>query len=210
MGSTRSIGLRKCERMTGLEIAAAYATIVQLVGQFKQERKDALSVTDEEFLGWLARNHQEPIRKLIQENKELQTGIFKLLRQDNRLVMSKIDDLGAMLIGVSSMIGEFRDIFHALAPSVQMEPEVMALLKELVDKDWRKFSVMATLGGGPSLGILEGECLPFNGDSQFLFQDLDRLAALGFLDLSYLARGEKVYSLIRAAYRVIGTKPESI
>jgi hypothetical protein len=193
--------------MGPLEIISAYATIVQLIGQFQQGRNEASQMTDQEFLDWLSENHNDPIRKIIQENRDLQTGIAKLLREDNRTIVSKIDELGSMLTSVASQVGEFRAVLDALAPGAQVEPDVLHLLRELVEKDWKRFGLSGP-SSNPDLLIIDGKCEPITlaeGGTQFLGQDLGNLASLGFLDFR---QGEhsKNYALTRAAYRYVNAR----
>src|SRR3954469_23118167 len=127
--------------MEPLEIVSAFATIVQLIGQFQQGRKDLSQMGDQEFFDWLSEHHHEPIRKMIQENRGLQTGIAKLLRQDNGIILSKVNELGSIMSSVARQVGEFRNVFDALSGRHDVEPEVLKLLRDFVKKDWERFGL---------------------------------------------------------------------
>jgi len=190
--------------MTPLEAVSAFATIVQLIGQFQQGRNDASQLSDQEFFNWLSQQHYEPIKQMIQANRDLQTGVAKLLRQDHQSMLTKIDVLGGTLSVVARQVAEFRSIFDALAPGNQIEPEVFNLLRELVEKDWKRFGLSGPTGN-PELLIIDGRCEPItleDGGTQFLGQDLQKLAAHGFLDFTQ-GTHSKNFALTRAAYTYV-------
>jgi hypothetical protein len=190
--------------MTGIEIAGGFATIVALIGQFKQERKDEKDSEKDErarFIEWLEYHRHHQIKNLIETNAAVQAEIGSLLQQDTRAILDKLEHLADVVARIASGIDEFRGLVTAITPGNDVHAETMALLPELVKKDWQRFQLTRD-AAGPELWTIEGKCEPIEIDPQFVEQDLDRLVELGFLESGYMERGKK-YTLTRSAYKFV-------
>lgn len=179
------------------DLAGTFATIVGLIGQFKQESQGQ-SLT---FEAWLDQHRHTQIKEMLEKNSTLQTAIAKLLLQDSRRILAQIDGLSKVLLKVASGVEGFRSIASALSPEQQLYPEEMALLRELVTKDWRKF-ILQNMRGRIIPAKFLGRCEPLQFEAEFLEQDLAKLTALGFYDYHVTDRGTKSFTITRMALKL--------
>jgi len=183
--------------MTGLEISSAFASIVSLIADYKQDAQAERDGKHQEFLEWLEYHRHEEAKAMICNNAALLMEVNQLIRQDTRTLLERIEKIGDTIATVASRLGTFGGIASALAGPNQLHPEAMELLRNFVQHDWRCFGVVGSLGE-PQFLIMEGQCGPFEGDMTYFWEDIDRLVDWGFLrDES--SDGTKHYRLTRAA-----------
>lgn len=192
--------------MTGFEIAGGFATIVALIGQFKQEEKDIKDAKKEEhqrFIEWLEYHRHHEIKNAIEKNAAIQEEVGRVLQQDTQLILSKINEISAELSKIASTIDFFQGLAGAISAQTHVHAETMELLPQLVKNDWKKFLLIGAIGSNVFISAVEGACSEINIDEQFLQQDLDDLVNLGYLRLEYTDGGDKMYSLTRTAYKAV-------
>src|ERR1035437_4070630 len=81
----------KVTNMDPLTLANTFATVVQLVGMFKQEHQEAKDANSQKFMEWLDYHRHEDIKNLIFNTAALQSEVVNLLRQDSAVILAKLD-----------------------------------------------------------------------------------------------------------------------
>jgi len=126
--------------MDPLTLANTFATIVQLVGMYKQESKEAKEADAQNFIAWLDYHHHEEIKNLICTTAALQTEVVTLLRQDSAVMLSKLDSINATLCTLLSQVEGFRGLSKILLPSTELSDQAVSILWQLVASNARTFA----------------------------------------------------------------------
>src|SRR5256885_689374 len=113
---------------TAMTMANVFATIMQLICNFRAERGAEETADDQQFMEWLQKHQHEDIKKLIQNNAALQTGVAKLLRADHTVIMEKLDGINTVLASLASQVAEFRELTMALVPSAELSEQGISIL----------------------------------------------------------------------------------
>jgi hypothetical protein len=122
-----------------LTAANTLATIVQLVGMFKQESKDGKNIEHQEFLEWLQYHRHDEIKNLICNTAAIQTEVINLLRQDNATILAKLDAINGTIALLVSRIDSFQGLSKSLMPTGELSDQAVSILRQLVVSNCRTF-----------------------------------------------------------------------
>lgn len=165
--------------MDPLTAANTFATIVQLMGMFKQEHKEANASSDQEFMKWLEYHRHEEVKNLICKTAALHSEVIQFLQQDSGVILSRLDSINATLVGLLSQFEGFKGLTQALVPSAALSDQAVYILRQLVESKARNF-IYGELGQGVILQPEGGE--PFGySDPLFISDDIDRLEQCGLI-----------------------------
>src|ERR1017187_6130134 len=160
-----------------LNAANAFATIVQLVGMFKQERKNKASDNHQEFIEWLQYHRHEDIKNLICNTAALQSEAVNLLRQDSAVILAKLDSINNTLATLLSQVEGFQGLSKVLLPSAELSDQAVSILSQLVASNSRNL-IYGELPNGAVLQPEDGEPF-FYSNHLFLSDDIDTLERCG-------------------------------
>jgi hypothetical protein len=183
--------------MDALTLANTFATVVQLVGMFKQERKDSQEVDDRRFIEWLEYHHHDEVKTLICSTAALQAEVTNLLRQDNAVILSKLDSINSTLAKMLSQVEGFKGISKILLPNAELSDQAISLLRQLVASKSRNL-IYGEVPNGAILQPDDGEPFTYS-DELFLSDDIDSLVECGFLTPRESSSDlTKIYGITRA------------
>jgi hypothetical protein len=165
--------------MDSLTLANTFATVVQLVGMFKQERGGSTEIDHRRFIEWLEYHRHEDVKNLICSTAALQAEVTNLLRQDNALILSQLDSINNTLGRMLSQVEGFKGITQVLLPNAELSEQAVSLLRQLVLSGQRNL-VYGEISDGAILGSEGGDPFSFT-DPLFLSDDVDSLVQCGFL-----------------------------
>jgi hypothetical protein len=147
-------------------MVAEFATIVGLIGLYKQERSAPNKQEHQDFIEWLEYHRHEDLKNLIVNNAALLTEVNHLIKADTELILSKIEDISVTLAKVAADIEEFRGLAGLMTHEPDLEPQTRELLRQLVQGGWKKFGVFPIRGRTEIMMIHDG-CQPIKTDSQY-------------------------------------------
>ncbi len=181
-----------------------FATIVQLLGMFKQERKDSQNAGHQEFVEWLQYHRHEDVKNLICNTAAIQADVAKLLLQDTATILSKLDAMNGILATLLSRVNGFQGLSRSLVPNAELSGQAISMLRQCVNSNSKKF-IYQDLGHGVAFQPEDGEPFAYT-EPRFLSDDLDSLERCGFITLRSVGNhGLKIYGITRAGVRYIET-----
>jgi hypothetical protein len=181
--------------------STTFATVVQLLGMYKQEHKDAKDLDHQKFMEWLAYHHHEDIKNLISSTAAIQSQVNQLLHQDHAVIMARLNEISGMLATLLSRVDGFKGLAKAINPSAELSDQPISILRQLLNSDSNHF-FLVELGNCYTLPLNAGGYIE-QSEPRFLTDDLEKLAELGLLLPGYSENGKRIFKLTRAAAKYI-------
>ncbi|MEA3188567.1 MAG: hypothetical protein QOD99_2397 [Chthoniobacter sp.] len=169
------------------------ATITQLLGIFVQERRETEDLQKQQFFDWLERHRHEEIKDLICNTHHLSEQVDAILREGQTRILAELHTVNSTLTQLMSGLQALSHLAQAFAPEVTLSDFAKAALCHFEDSGETN---MITLPDGSGVqfgnsGTIEHE------DPRFLDDDMDALAACGFIAQIAHHTGYSVYRLTR-------------
>jgi hypothetical protein len=176
----------------------ALATIVQLLGLYRQETNRREDMNSEAFMRWLqAHNHNE-LKEIIFNQTYLQEQVTELLRTDHQHIIAQLDRLSELTMSIAQQFDGLAPISRTGPPDRRLPTQAIDLLHSLAVNDAQGFQLIP-IAGGVKLPVLipSGQTgqLP---EPQFIEEDCDLLTSLGFIRQRISQRGDTQYIITRA------------
>ena len=192
-------------------IANSFATIVQLLGIFTQERKNIKDLSHRDFIEWLEYHRHEDIKNFIANTAAVQTDVNHLLRQDHAQILDELDNINRNFATLLSRIGDFRGLAATIMPSAGISDQAYHILRQFVDSGSSYFCVIKTMNGNRHLQLERGGHVNYN-DLRFIVDDLNQLVSLQLITREIESSGQELYRITRNAVsfcQAIDLKPHS-
>jgi hypothetical protein len=187
--------------MDPLTLANAFATIVQLIGVYRQENQDPAAADQQKFLAWLDYHHHEEIKNLICNTAGLQTEVLGLLRRDSAIILSQLDSINTTLATLLSQVDGFKGLTKAILPSVELSDQAVSLLGQLVASGTRDFVYDSILN---QVFLEATQALLQISEPIFLGDDIDKLARCGLISEQPSGSTDcRIYGITRAGAKYI-------
>jgi hypothetical protein len=179
--------------MDPLSGSLTFATIVQLVGLFRQERRDQKTLTFEEFTEWLEgffKSHLE------ESSTEIKEAIDLALHADRDVLLNKMSQVEKVVLYIYARMDEFSNVVQAFDPGRGLSDQAVTIVQEFVNsnarglakKGYDQDSILMLLPGG-QIKVSE---------QRLLNDDLETLCELGFLRIQNIGQyGDVFYDLTR-------------
>lgn len=190
--------------MEPLTNAGAFATIISLVCNYRQEKGASEALDHQKFIEWLEYHRHEEIKNLICNTAALRAEIDNLLRADHAVIMQKLEAINTTLATLISHVGEFRGLTLTMMPGAEISDQAVSILRQLVNSNSSYFICVLFLGsGGFSMQLEEGNHVEIT-EPRFLDDDLSKLCGLGLVSLEYGGDGTtQIYKITRSSARLI-------
>jgi hypothetical protein len=120
-----------------LELATTFATIVQLVGMFIQERRGE-SATAIDFLTYLERHNHADLKAALEGNRALLAGIEEILANGRAELLAKVDEVSVLSVQILSTLQSLSAAAASMALETGLSKEAETFLREGRDARWRK------------------------------------------------------------------------
>ena len=186
--------------MDPLSLAGSFATILQLIGQFKSDRGAEATKSYEVFRDWLADNHHEDIIKLLEQHSNTLVGIKLALGEDRQMLVEVLRDLDHKMAILAATTITLAPLAQALHPDVQIAQEALNFLQSFEQS-----------GSGRALEIIDlrgREIMPLDApptsrnilspsDWRFFEDDIATMCNLGLLRVDYDDSGTRRFHLTR-------------
>jgi len=186
------------------DFVAAFATIVGLLANFRQERQSQQELTHRDFIEWLQNHRHEQLVEIVTRTQGLQTQIDDLLQQNFSVLAAKIDTANDLLARILGRVEGFQGLSASLVPQSQFSSQALLLLRGLVEsKDEAVCLMRAANGVASPCRIPSGEGAEYE-DERFLEADLEFLADSGLLRRGFKGvDGETSFHLTRGAVQFV-------
>jgi predicted transcriptional regulator len=192
--------------MDPLTISTAFATLVQLLGIYRQERGARRDLDHRDFIEWLENHRHEEIKELITRTFHLQSQIDDLLRQDHAEILTKLDEVNQIVFDILAHVEGFSAITSKVVPDAGISANAVQILVAFVQSRARVMVhtkpdtiMFAEVGGG----------LEFP-DSRFLSDDLASLEGLGLIAHNESSGAKGYYRLTRRGAQFIEMQQRKI
>lgn len=193
-----------------LSDASAFATIMDLITNFKGEKRASENDDYQVFLQWLDETRQNLILDEINENRDLAKSIKNLLEQNNETLLEKLDQINSVVYKIASGINDFKDLAKAVSSSAGVSDQAISILTQLMDSDG-SFFVESKMRGLTLLHILDGNSGMIQIDeSRFVEADLQVLTDLKLLILDYTSKGSRKWTITREAAGLVEVNREKV
>jgi hypothetical protein len=180
------------------------ATLVQLIGLFRQERGARKDLTHREFIEWLEHHRHEEIKDLITHTYNLQTQVDDLLRQDHVQILSKLDRVNAIVVEILSRVEGLSGVATTIVPYAGLSDQAIGILKLVA-----KSKEAELFNPGEVDKLIVDACFYAAEDPRFLQDDLASLVSRGFFLVMHTSRGELYYKLTRCGAKFVELLPDS-
>jgi len=189
--------------MDPLTGAGAFATIVGLICNYKNE-KQAISPDEyKAFVEWLQNKHHTEVIKYLEVNSRAVESIKQFLAEDNKVIIQKLEAIDAVTAKIASGIEGLAEIARAVRPNQELSRQCINILKQLNDSLGSYFLELNT-GIHPTFLIIDGGQKQLRYDEpRFIEDDLRTLVELGLLRLEYNKQGCRIFYLTREALKIL-------
>jgi len=195
----------KEEIMDPLTLASSFASLVGLIGMFKQERKEGDPIGKNDFLEWLKLHNFEEYAEMISNSSDTLLEIEKVLSENHEVVISKLHRIDDVL----STLAKNMDLMGGLAESIyqssSISDQAIEVLRQLVNSPSTSFMKHRVGPNTDALILMQGGGQVNFEEQRFIDDDLDNLVNFGLLRLSYGSKGSDIYSITRDAAKFINS-----
>ena len=189
--------------MDPLTLASSFATIVGLIGMFKQERKVGEPSGKSDFLEWLELHKFDEYAKIISSSADTLLEIEKVLSENHEVVISKLHRIDEVL----SILAKNMDLMGGLAESIYQTASIsyqaINVLRQLVNSPSTSFMKHTVGANTDALILMQGGGQVTFEEQRFIDDDLNTLVNCGLLRLSYGCKGSEIYCITRDATKFI-------
>jgi hypothetical protein len=123
--------------------ATAFATIVQLLAIYRQERGARKDLDHRDFVEWLEHHRHDQIKELITQTYHLQSQVDDLLREDHLLILQKLDEVNQIAASILARLNGFSAVAKVIAPDLGFSLQTMGLLRLLADSKTGRFIMVS-------------------------------------------------------------------
>jgi ABC-type transporter Mla subunit MlaD len=187
--------------MDPITLSTTLASLVGLICNFKQEKKDQKELSSKEFVEWLEFHKHGDLKNLILHTHNLSSEIDSLLKQNHELILTKLNKIDDILASLLSHFEGLQGIVQLLKPNSQLSDQATSILRQFVNSNSDEFGIIIN-GREYYLMLTSGGSIDVE-DQRFLKDDLNILVELGFLHPRIGSEGSQFYGITRNADRFI-------
>ena len=187
--------------MSPLEASMTLATFVGLLCNWKQERGTVAQDRFQDFIAWLEQHHFNELRDKITTSQELSRQFAELLREDNKLLGSKLDLISNATVSIAARLDRFNGLVESLSlPVDKLSDQAVELLRLFDQTGSPRMVIFVPSPARPyHIKFLPKGGVATVGDVRFLESDLRDLCALNLIaQVDFNSSGEPIYSLTRS------------
>jgi len=175
-----------------LEYAAAFATIVGLLGQYSAERTSKEQLEFNDFLEWLIKANHTEVRRRIEENTVATFQIQELLKQDHKKFQEQLNKIDDAVTAYASVLDGFDKLADSMNPNSTLSNQAISILRQIQESGASKILEIRMLGGTEYIyAETDGELVI--DDERFVDDDLKTLVEKGLLRHELNGKGENIY-----------------
>lgn len=189
--------------MEPITVAASFASIVSLVGQYRAERGSTDQANFNDFIQWLIETQHQDLKELLEVNTKATISIKALLNQDREILLDRINSLDNALSAYASNLEGFSELASAINPEAILSAQALNVLRQFESSGASKMIQLKTTGPiayffMDGTGELEIE------EPRFIEDDINVLVEIRLLRHEYNSSGSSIYVYTRAAHKLVG------
>jgi len=181
--------------------ATAFATIVQLLAIYRQERGSRKDLDHRDFIEWLEHHRHEEIKELITHTYHLQSQVDDLLRQYHALILQKLDEVNQIAASILARLDGFSDVANIVAPNLGMSLQTMGLLRVLARSKTGRLIIMS------ENQFVVDTALFHAADAKFFHDDVTALVTANLVTVEHTSGGELILRLNRRGEKLANILP---
>jgi hypothetical protein len=183
--------------------AFAFATLVGLICNFRQEKGAREALDHQKFIEWLEHHRHEDLKNLIVNQAALRTEVDNLLRSDMAQMLHKMNELSSIMVAMMGRLDEFKALAAVAAPKAELSDQAILILYTFA-KSKSQTLYHADYGNGQwSLQGNNDETPMRVYEPGFIKDDLLQLGAMDFLDVEMNSQGALISRLTRNGSRFV-------
>ena len=165
--------------MEFLELSGAFATIVGLLSNFKEER----SSTDlQDFIDWLRTERQEALANAITENKKLSHEISQVLSINHKDLVAQLEELNKRIALLASQFDGLSKLAESFPTGNLLSLQGRKILKQIALSGAEFLMERKTGGHAPAFVFISGTVGQLQYDeSRFIEEDISVLQQYGLI-----------------------------
>ncbi len=183
--------------------ATTFATLVSLISDFKDKRKEITTDDYLLFLEWLSENRHDELVSLLNQNQTTITSIKAILNLQSTELLEKLKSIDNKLGNILSFDPNFSALVDAIAPQVKLSEQAISILLQFEQSGSARVVELKTM---PIYSYIfvdkKAPNLAFE-DQKFIQDDFLSLVSHNLLKTELDSRGNKVYIFTRAASELI-------
>jgi len=184
-----------------LTLSTVAATIVQLIGMYRQERGSRKDLDHRDFIEWLEYHRHEDIKELITHTFNLQSQVDDLLRQDHREILRQLGEVNGIVGDILARMDSFKAVALTISPDLGLSDQALGFLRLLAGS---KTAELAAPGEGQI--FVDGSFYQAT-DERFVDDDLRTLAQHGFVTPGSRSSTGKYFKLTRRGAKLVELLP---
>lgn len=185
-----------------MEYLTALATILQLIGVFRQEKGRREDLTSEEFMNWLGAHRHNELKDLIANTHHLQDEVNRLLREDHQRIMKQLDSISELILALTKQFDSLSGFGDVGSEQQRLPSQALDLLESIERNDQMNgVEPMHQRGGLILMGIPAG-MPPMPSEPGFIIEDCHLLENLGYLRQDLSPSGNERFYITRAGSEI--------
>ena len=128
--------------MDPITLSTTLASLVGLICNFKQEKKDQKELSSKEFVEWLEFHKHRDLKNLILHTHNLSSEIDSLLKQNHELILTKLNKIDDILAFLLSHFKGLQGIVQLLKPNSQLSDQAISILRQFVNSNSDEFGII--------------------------------------------------------------------
>ena len=129
-----------------METVMTISTLVGLIYEYTQIRKDQKEKTRQDFLDWLGSQRHQHIINAISRNNALLEAIDNYLKQGYDSITQQLSAIDNLLASLLSRIDGLDNIVQAVKPSCELSEQAISILRQLVNSKSESFFIIPSRG----------------------------------------------------------------
>lgn len=181
-----------------LTAANTFATLINLISDFKNEHNKVAIDDYQKFLEWLSENRHDEIKGLLEQNQNTVTSIKAILNLQSSAVLEKLENIDNKLVSL------FNSLIQTVSPNNGLSEQSISILRQYESAQASTVLEQHYLSDQTAYIFMDGNggTLEYN-DSRFIEDDFSKLVEMGLLRLEFGSKGAKLYKLTRAASKLV-------
>ena len=187
-----------------LELATAFATIVSLVSEFRDNNKEVAADDHAKFLEWLSENRHDEIKKLLEQNQATVTSIKTILNLQSSDILEKLKNIDNKLGSILSVDSSFNPLVQAIAPLNSLSEQSISILNQFETAKASTVLEQHYMSNDTAYIFMDGDggTLTYT-DTRFIEDDFSKLVELGLLRMEFGSKGAKIFKFTREASNLV-------
>jgi hypothetical protein len=185
-----------------MDLITALATIVQLLGLYRQEQGQRDDLTHRQFMEWLENHRHEELKNLISNTLHLSQEVDRLLQADQQTILAKLNDINSIVADILRHVEGFGAITAALAPDAGLSDDAIDMIRLFAKSGEKTMHLMPDESGIQ----FDKHAYTFD-DTRFLEDDLDTLVSHGLLK-ELFSSSHRSFNLTRRGAAFVNMLPK--